>query len=390
MLAAVTPLATEQVPLADALNTVLAEDLLATLPSPPFDASAMDGYALAVDSLTGEGPWRLPVRGESRAGSVLEQLETGTAARIFTGAAVPRGADAVELQENVTLEAGEPAEVVLTSRPRSGQHIRRRGEDLAVGSLALSAGTRLGAFQLGLCAALDQRTVRVRRRPRLTLISTGDELRAPGSEPWPGSIPESNSLPLRVVAEQAGALVEVQPLARDNETSMTERIRAALPESDVLVTIGGVSVGDYDVVQPALIAAGVEIDFWKVGIKPGKPLLFGRAGERFVVGVPGNPVSAQVTFLLFVVPLLKAMQGDLRARPDFFPATLAEPLRQKPGRQGFHRARFDDQGRLVPLDNQSSGAVTSMAHAEALISMPADSEHLDAGARVEALRLRSE
>jgi molybdopterin molybdotransferase len=366
VLAAAPRLATERVSLDDALGRVLAEPLVAAAPLPPFDHSAMDGYAVRTETFGGAGPWRLPIVGESRTGYPAPALPTGAVCRIFTGAPIPEGADAVVMQENVTRDG---IVVEIGERPRAGDHIRRAGEDLAAGARALESGTRIGPFQLGLVAAADRAAVRVAVRPRVSIVCTGDELRDPGSPARAGSIPESNGYVLAALARSAGAVVRVAARTGDDREATRGALENGLRASDLLVTVGGVSVGDHDVVRPALEAAGVALDFWKVAIKPGKPLVLGRAGDRVVLGLPGNPVSAQVTFALFGLPLLRAMQGDRRAVRPPRPMTLAADLPQKPGRRGFYRATLSGS-EVTPLAGQSSGAVTSMAWADALIVLP--------------------
>jgi molybdopterin molybdotransferase len=383
VLASSPSLPAEIVSLEEADGRVLAEDLRAASALPPHDYSAMDGYALCTADLEGEPPWTLPVRGESRTGSEAPALEPRTACRIFTGAPIPRGADAVVMQENVE-RSGSNAR--LARRPLPGDHVRRAGEDLAEGALALSLGTRLGALQLGLVAALDRASVKVSRRPRVTLVSTGDELRAPGSPDRPASIPDSNGIAIASLARRAGATVRREAACGDAVEVAAERLRGALEGADLLVTIGGVSVGDHDVVRPALEAAGVSLEFHKVAMKPGKPLTLGRRGETLVLGLPGNPVSAQVTFALFGVPLLRRMQGDRRAVPATRIVRLSHPLRQKPGRRGFYAVTLDGD-LATPLASQSSGSTTALAHADALVVVPEGSEGLPAGASAQSLPL---
>jgi molybdopterin molybdotransferase len=323
------------------------------------------------------------VSAEQRAGAPQQKLLSGTAARIFTGAALLEGADAVVMQEDTTRESDR---ITFREAPRPGENIRRRGEDLAIGAVALSRGTRLNAFRLGLAAALDRASLPVARRPRVALLCTGDELRDAGSAPRPGSIPDSNGPSLAALARRAGAEVVRLPRISDELAATREALRAALAEHDVLLTVGGVSVGDHDVVKQALEAEGVTLDFWKVKIKPGKPLAFGRRDATWVLGLPGNPVSAQLTLGLFGLPLLRALQGDRRPYPLPMRVRLAGAIAQKPGRLGFYRARLEGDVAHVHR-NQASGAPTSMAQADALVMVPADSTGLPEGAEALALRL---
>jgi molybdopterin molybdotransferase len=376
-------LAAELVATADADGRILAEDLVSAVDLPPFDYSAMDGYAVRAEDFAGAGPWELPVSGEQRAGESGQRLPPGNAARIFTGAPLLEGANSVIMQEQAT-RAGDV--VTFGQAPERGSHVRRRGEDLARGAVALARGTRLNPFRIGLAAALDRAELPVFRRPRVRVLCTGDELRDAGSPPRPGSIPDSNGPSLAALARRAGADVSVLPRTFDDLGQTREALRRALSDCDVLLTVGGVSVGDHDVVKSALEAEGVSLDFWKVNIKPGKPLAFGQRGETLVLGLPGNPVSAQLTLCLFGLPLLRTLQGDSHAVPVVTQVRLATALSQKPGRLGFYRAKLLD-GVAHVHENQASGAPTSMAHADVLVLLPADSTGAPAGATVNALRL---
>jgi molybdopterin molybdotransferase len=374
---------TERIALGLSVGRVLAEALIAQNPLPSFDYSAMDGYAVAAQNFPGDGPWTLPVRGESRAGAEPGALSPGSACRIFTGAPIPSGADTVVMQEDVT-RVGDDAQ--LTERPRLGSHIRRRGDDIAQGASALGRGTRLNAFQIGLAAALDRSELVVARRPRVTILCTGEELRAPGSVGTPGSIPDSNGPSLAALVTSAGGIAQLAPRVGDTLEATEQAVRAALRGSDLLLTVGGVSVGEHDLVRAALTNVGAELEFWKVQIKPGKPLAFGRFGETRILGLPGNPVSAQLTFALFGMPLLRAMQGDRRPVPARGRARLHSDLRQKPGRTGFYRAVLEGD-LAITADNQASGSTASLAYADALLIVPAESAGLNAGESVELIRL---
>ncbi len=385
-------LPSEALPLEDLDGRILAEDVIAGADLPGFDYSAMDGYALAASAeVLGEPPIRLSVRGESRTGAVPDALTPGCAMRIFTGAAVPRGADTVVMQEHVTRD-GEVA--VLTTRPRVGQHIRRRGEDITKGAVALTKGTRLRPAHLSLAAALDLAEVLVVRRPEVAILATGDELRRPGTDPIPGTIAESTTVVLRSMARRAGAHARAWPYVRDEKAATERAFAAALDESDVVVTVGGVSVGDHDLVRPALESVGVSLDFWRVAMKPGKPLAvgrFARSGRRdaIVVGLPGNPASAMVTFALFGIPLLRALQGDPRPFPKARRARMTRAHAHDPGRLELARATLaqTESGELLvtTLGNQASGAVTSMASADAIALIPAEANGVPAGAEVDVL-----
>ena len=383
---------TEVVALEDADGRVLGEDLVASVDLPAFDYSAMDGYAIRGSDLDGAPPFRLPVRGESRTGAVPEPLAPASAMRIFTGAAIPAGADTVIMQENVARD-GDVA--VLAARPRAGLHIRRRGDDLAAGSSALARGTRLRPAHLSLAGAIDRAEIAVAKRPVVTILATGDELRTPGTDALPGTIPESNTFALRAMARRAGAATRAHAYVRDERVATERAFAAALEESDVVVTIGGVSVGDHDLVRPALEAVGVTLDFWRVAIKPGKPLAIGRfprSGRRdaIVIGLPGNPASAMITFAVFGIPLLRAMQGDTRPFPAFARARMTRAHAHDPGRLELARGVMSqaDAGFLVTtLGNQASGASTTMAQADALVCIPEAAAGVGAGDEVDVLLL---
>jgi molybdopterin molybdotransferase len=377
----------ERVNLRDAAGRVLARPIVARGPFPPFAGSAMDGYAVAVTSFTGDGPWALAVSAESRMGQEPGTLASGTACRIFTGAPVPAGADTVVMQEDV---ARDGQRAIFKVAPHRGAHVRQTGEDLAADAVALPAGTRLGAFQLALAASLDHPELLVAERPRVTIICTGDELRAPGDPVRAGTIAESNSIGLRLLAEQGGASVTVAPLVGDDLGATRAAVERGLAASDLLITVGGVSVGDHDVVRPALEQAGVSLGFWKVAIKPGKPLALGRAGRVRVLSLPGNPASSMVTFALFGLPLLRTMQGDRNPLPTILRARLGSPITRKPGRLEFVRSRLAMASGVltaVPLSNQASGAVTSMAWSDALAIVPAEVTSLAEGEMVDVLRV---
>jgi molybdopterin molybdotransferase len=386
ILALAPPRDIEAVPIDDADGRILGEDVVAAVDLPRFDYSSMDGYAVAVADLGAAPPFRLPVRGESRTGGVPDPLERGTTMRIFTGAPIPAGADAVIMQENVTRD-GDVA--VLTQKPRAGQNVRKRGDDIRIGAPALAKGTRLVPAQLSLLAALDLATVSVARQPTVSILATGDELRRPGTDAIPGTIPESNTVVLRAMARRAGARARALPFVPDDRAATERAFTTALEESDVVVTIGGVSVGDHDLVRPALEAVGVTLDFWKVAIKPGKPLAIGRRNKTIVIGLPGNPASAMVTFALFGCPLLRAMQGEARPFPPRRRGRMTRAHAHDPGRLELARATVGhaEDGHLMvtTLGNQASGAVTSMAQSDALVMVPADASGIPAGAEVDVL-----
>jgi molybdopterin molybdotransferase len=375
LLAHVEALAVERVPIYEADGRVLAADLIAPYPLPQFDYSAMDGYALALADLGAAALRELPVVGESRAGGEAPRLRPGAACRIFTGAPVPGGADTVVMQENVEpFERDDARWARFSGEAKRSANIRRRGEDLAEQSVAIARGTRLDPGKIALAAALDRGTLAVTQRPVVTVLGTGDELRSPGEPAHPSSVVESNGFFVATMARRAGAYARLGAFVPDDEARARLAIATALESCDVLVTIGGVSVGTHDVVRPALAAAGVHIDFYKVAMKPGKPITFGRRGKQIVLGLPGNPASASLTFTLFGVPLLRALSGDRAPLPRRQRMRVRGSIRREAGRTEFARAVFDKADgepcvRLLP--NQASGAVTSFAQAEALVVVPA-------------------
>ncbi len=376
-------LPSERVRIADALGRVLTQEVTAPRALPEADTSAMDGYALSTLDLPQVLPVRLPVSGESRAGVPHGPLEPKTACRIFTGALLPPGTDAVVLQEDVTRD-GEFIE--FSERPTSGQHVRPEASDLAAGAVALYPGIRLGAFHLGVLASMDLTEVAVTRKAKVSIVCTGDELRAPGSPHRLGTIPESNGTALAGMVTAAGGQPRVAEFVGDDRERTRRQLERALDEADLVLTVGGISVGDHDVVRDALVAAGATLQFYKVRIKPGKPLVCAQRGKTLVLGLPGNPVSSQLTFGLFGLPLLRKMHGQANVLPTTTWGTLRAPLSQRPGRMVFHRVRVEGDT-VLPLPNQASGSIRSLAEANALAIVPADSSGLSAGERVELLQL---
>jgi len=383
------PLPAEVVATADALGRVLAEPIASTRTLPPADCSAMDGYALRADDLTGAtraAPRRLRVGFEVPAGrSAPRPLGPGEAARIFTGAALPVGADSVVMQEDVEATDGE---VACFAAPAPGEHVRPAGEDVRAGEVVLAAGTRLGAAQLGVLASLGRTVARVHRRPRVAILSGGDELVEPDEDASGGRIVASNAYSLAAQCAEAGALALNLGIARDTREELERGITAGLA-ADVLVSSAGVSVGDHDHVRPVLEKLGCRLDFFGVLMKPGYPLTFGRFDDGrgpLVFGLPGNPVSAMVTFELFVRPLLLRLAGHRVLTRPVVRATLGETLRKKPGRLHFVRVALARDGeRFVARStgNQSSGVLRSMTLAQGLLVFPAAATELAAGASAE-------
>jgi molybdopterin molybdotransferase len=390
VLAVISPLDPEPVGIDDALGRVLAEDVRAAEDVPPFPCSAMDGYAI----LAGASGRRLTLVGESRAGTPAGQtVEEGEAIRVSTGAAIPAGATAVIPQEEVERTSDE---IETHADSASGQHIRGAGEDMTAGTLQLTAGSRLTAVDLGAAVAAGAATLSVSQRPRVTVLCTGDELRAPGEPLGPGEIHNSNAPMLVGLATGAGALA-APALRLPDDRGATERgIEQALQSSDVVIISGGVSVGPHDHVKPALAELGVDEVFWSVALQPGKPTWFGlRAGVNgsdspLVFGLPGNPVSAVVTFSLFVAPALAALQGGPAPRPPHAEAALATEVKRNPRRDQAIRVRLELGGNstgaaaLTAFPNRAQGShiLTSLLGADALAMIPMGEGFLPAGSIV--------
>jgi len=379
VLDAAEPLGVEMVAIADARDRVLADDVAAAGDVPPFPCSAMDGYAVA----PGDANRRLAVVAESRAGAPSARpLGEHQAIRISTGGAIPTGATAVIPQENVEVEGDS---IVTRTVVRTGDHIRDRGEDMRAGSTVLRAGRALGAAELGAAVAAGVGALTVARRPKVQVLSTGDELRAPGEPLGPGEIHNSNGPMLVALAAHQGAVTAPPGRLPDDRAATEQGLSRALQNADVVIVSGGVSVGPHDHVKPALSDLGVEQVFWRVALQPGKPTWFGRRGATLVFGLPGNPVSAVVTFSLFVRPALAVLQGRAEERPLDVEAVLARPVRRNPDREQALRVRLVRRnGRLMATPNgpQGSHIVTSLLGADALALVPAGEGELPAGATV--------
>lgn len=391
ILAAIKPLPARQVPLADALGAVLDADVVAQWPLPSFDNSAMDGYAVRaadVASATAAQPAMLPVRGEIPAGDTTgHTLASGTCIRIMTGAPMPAGADAVVPVEDT--DAGTEAVAIFVAAG-PGSAVRVTGGDAQPGDLLLPAGTRLGAVHIGLLSAAGQATVSARPRPRVTVLSTGDELVEPGTPLVSGQIWESNATMLAAAARQAGCPARRHPIIPDNTDAVLAAVQNALTDADLLITSGGVSMGgEHDVVKAALGTLGT-VSFRKVAMQPGMPQGFGVLGQAAtpIFTLPGNPVSAYVSFRLFVLPALDALQDISRERAATRSATLTQPVRSPAEKRSFLRGVLDGPAGLVtPVTGQGSHQLASLAKANALVIVPEDVTGLDAGTTVEVFEL---
>jgi molybdopterin molybdotransferase len=386
ILEGVAPTPLEAVGIEEVRGRTLGAPLAARLTQPPFDASAMDGFAVRGGDVA-QLPVRLAVIGEAAAGHPFQgRVAPGECVRIFTGAPLPPGTDTIIIQENATREGAHV--VVREGTPDSG-HVRTRGLDFREGEVLLAPGRRLGPREISLAAAMGHARLPVRRKPRIAVLSTGDELVAPGTIPGPGQIVSSNHLGVAALAEASGADVHLLGIARDTRESLDAHFARA-EGTDVLVTIGGVSVGDHDLVGRVLSLRGMALAFWTVAMRPGKPLMFGRLGQARVLGLPGNPVSALVCARVFLVPLIRALLGS-RDVTHARSARAAVPLEANGPRQHYMRATLRTEGDGValvePVRSQDSSLLAPLAEADCLLVRPANAPALDAGARVPVLPL---
>jgi molybdopterin molybdotransferase len=379
----------ETVALERALGRTLARDLAAKRTQPPKAVSAMDGYAVRAADLA-QLPVKLKPIGESTAGhgfsGFLGPKET---VRIFTGAPVPDGCDTILIQENARMDAGfvEPLQSVT-----SGRHIRAKGIDFTESEVLLAAGTRLSASNIALAAAMNFAEVAVTRRPRVGILATGDELVHPGATIGSDQIIASNSFAIAALVEAAGGEALDLGIARDELGALDERIAAARTTADVLVTLGGASVGDHDLVKPALARQGMELNFWKIAMRPGKPVLYGQLGPMIILGLPGNPVAAFVAGIVFLVPLVRALCGDPDAgRDESEPAILGKALRGNDSRQDYLRAtlRPSETGLpvAIPFEVQDSSLLRILAQSQCLVVREPHAEPAAAGDLCRIIRL---
>jgi len=383
----VTPTEPQTVPILDAAGRVLSEDVAATLTQPPFASSAMDGYAVRAADLASV-PARLKVTGTSAAGRGYRgQCAAHEAIRIFTGAPLPEGADTVVIQENTDREGDD---VIVREPAKAFANVRARGADFIEGQVLLHTGRVLDAHALTLAAALGHARLAVHRKPVVAILATGDELVPPGTVPGPDQIVSSNPVGLAALVAGAGGTPRLLGIARDTEAAIAAKIAEA-QGADVLVTIGGASVGDHDLVAPALAARGMTLDFWKVAIRPGKPLLFGRLESSRVIGLPGNPVSALVCARVFLVPLVRALLGATVQGIGRETARLARDLEANGPRLHLMRATLARaaDGVLIasPLPSQDASLLSALAAADCLIIRKPDAPAAPAGSEIEIERL---
>lgn len=377
-------LAAETVPLRRAAGRVLAADAVARLTQPPFAASAMDGYAIREADHSAAA--RLAVIGEAAAGRAFAgTMARGQAVRIFTGAPVPEGAERVVLQEDVTREGNT---IILGDRLEAGANIRPAGQDFRVGD-RLAAPRRLRPADLGLAAAMNVAELSVARRPVVALIATGDELVMPGEEPGPDQIVASNGFALAAMAEAEGAEVRLLPIARDTEASLRYTLTLAA-DADMIVTIGGASVGDHDIVGEVAGGLGLERAFWRIAMRPGKPLMAGRLAGAVMLGLPGNPVSSIVCAHLFMLPMLRAMQGLPAEAAPRRRALLGRPVAANGPREHYMRARLRPGAGMpdiLPFERQDSALLSILTEADALLIRPIGDGPRAAGDEVDCIAI---
>jgi molybdopterin molybdotransferase len=385
ILTGIEPLAAETVPLPRAEGRVIAAEAHAAIDLPPFDRTAMDGFAVRAEDVAPGAELR--VIGDLAAGGGTLTVAPGTAARISTGAEIPEGADSVLKVEDTSVADGV---VTSTASVRPGLHIRRRGEDVHAGDVLARPGDVLTVPRLSALASAGVATVSVPRTPRVSLIVTGSELLPPGAPPEPGKIYESNSLVVNALVRAAGGEVTQQPPIPDDFEATKAAVEAGL-EADILIVSGGVSVGPHDHVKPAFEACGVEEVFWRVRIKPGKPLWFGRRGKTLVFGLPGNPLSAIVGTAIFVIPALRALRGEANVQPRLVKGRLGEPAGPSDNRTTFLISKLvpDADGVLVawPTERQGSHMTGALGESDGFAIAPHGSGSLPAGAEVDLLRL---
>ena len=372
------PVETETVSLARAATRVLSAPATARRDQPPFAASAMDGYAVAGPVEGGES---FDLIGESAAGAAFDaSVPPGKAVRIFTGAPVPAGCDTVVIQEDVTRDGNR----ITVTGPHSGRNIRPAGGDFRAGQ-SLDAPRRLSPSDIALLAAMNIAEVSVSRKPEIALISTGNELVMPGDQPGPDQIIASNTFGLKALLDANGAQCRILPIARDTEASLRQTFALA-QGADLVVTIGGASVGDHDLVGKVAADLGMRQSFYKIAMRPGKPLMAGRMGDAMMVGLPGNPVSAMVCGHVFLLPVLDHMLGLPAKRRPLKTAKLAKPVAANGAREHYMRARIDGD-QLTAFERQDSALLTVLAEANALLKRPIHDGPRDAGDTVEYLPL---
>lgn len=390
LLESLRPLPSESIPLQASLHRVAAEDIRSEIHLPPFDNSAMDGYAIqSQDTLaaTPENPVRLQQVGHVAAGSVFAgTLAAGQCVRIFTGSPLPDGSDAVIMQEDILPCSDSTDAIRVPERITPWESVRFRGEDVKAGETLVQAGEVLGVGAVALMAACGKNRVEVRRKPRVMILTTGSELRRPGQPLGPGQIYESNTIALDALVKRAGGEVCRAEHIPDDPLATREALKRGFETADVVLTAGGASVGEHDYVRTAFEALEGRIEFWKIAMKPGKPFFHGRLGEKTLLGVPGNPVSALVTALVFVYPALRRLQGARDCQPPWSQGILAEALANPDNRRHFIRVRVDGEGLVRSAGIQASHVLRSLANAVGVVDVP-PRQTLPPGSLVRYLRL---
>src|SRR5438093_768369 len=387
ILATVPEPVSEAIALGAAHRRTLTESILSPVDLPIFDNSAMDGYAVRaadVASTSAETPVRLRLSGRVAAGDCFNgHLAAGCCVRVFTGSPLPGGSDAVVMQEDTRVE--KEGEIIVTQPAKPFENVRLRGEDVKKGTVLANRGEILTAGRMSVLAASGLTQVTVGRQPMVGVLATGSELREPGQSLAPGQIYESNRIGLSVLLRGAGAIGKVFPLVADSPETVRRALESAFNECDAVVTSGGVSVGEMDFIKGAFEAAGGELQFWRVAIKPGRPFVFGRYREKFLFGLPGNPVSALVTFLLLVRPALLRWQGAQDVALPSHPGVLAESLVNSGQRRHFMRVKVDAEGKVFSSGLQASHVLSSVAAANGMVDLPPGST-LAAGTSVQVMR----
>ncbi|MDA1274890.1 MAG: molybdopterin molybdotransferase MoeA [Verrucomicrobia bacterium] len=389
ILSVIKPLETVETTVIEAAGRVLAEPIESSVNLPPFDNSAMDGYAVIADDLKSASattPVPLRLIGKVAAGAVFRgEVSRGTCVRLFTGSPIPAGADSVIMQEDTHWEESDPEVVQFLDRVKPWENIRIQGEDVRRGVLIAKVGARLSFGKISLLAGTGREVIRVFRQPIVGLIATGSELCEAGQSLKPGQIYESNRAGLSVVVSMIGAVPKIYPIVEDTPPATEFMLRQSLQECDVVITSGGVSVGEFDYVKSAFQKLGGNLDFWRVAVRPGKPFVFGQLKEKCLFGLPGNPVSAFVTYLLLARPALLRMQGasDLQLRKQ--PGVLRENMNNRGDRRHFARVVIDELGEVRSAGLQGSHALSSLSVANGLVDVPPRTE-LHSGETVAAMR----
>lgn len=391
ILADINPVDTETVAINDADGRVLAEDIVARRTQPPTAVSAMDGYAVKISENAANGPARFRVVGEAPAGGAYEdKVSEGEAVRIFTGGPLPVGTDSIIIQEDVKTQGRD---IEIDTLPPRGTYVRPAGLDFSKGDIGIKAGKRLTSRDIGLAAAMDHPWILVRRKPRIALLATGDELVRPGEPVGDNQIISSNSLLVGAMVKASGGEAIDLGIARDNEDSL-RAMASSIHSADMLVTLGGASVGDHDLVQSVLGKEGLEIDFWRIAMRPGKPLMFGKIKDIPMLGMPGNPVSSMVCSYIFLIPALARLCGLPRTKPAVLKGVLATDLGENDQRQDYLRARITKNNTDLPevaaFGKQDSSMLSSLAGSDCFIVRAPFDEARRKGDVVDILKLAHE